>query len=76
MADLTILAEVLELFPEGSPQHAALAKVIADSRRLDKAERLKIDISEGPDSTFWAITADGIEGSGPTIRAAIDGVPE
>ena len=78
MADLAILAEVLELFPEGTRQRAALTEAIADSRRLDKVDRMQIDIMtealtehEG----FYAIAAGGAEGDGLTVREAIDGVP-
>lgn len=67
MADLNLLAEVLELFAEGSPYHAALAEAIADVERLDKVERMLKFHGEvrSPDISWTS-----------TIREAIDGVPE
>lgn len=79
MADLNLLAEVLELFVEGSPYHVALAEAIADSRRLDKVERLDIDTDiAAPGQPKWVAfdSAGNLTARGKTIRECIDEVPE
>ncbi len=74
MADLTLLAEILALFPEGSPQHIALAKAIADSRRLDKVERMKLSIT--PVAQYWFVFHKWQHTNSCSLRQTIDGVPE
>ena len=69
------LTELLGLVDER--YQAALRAAIADVERLDKVERLGIDLREGH-SRYWALCLNerkiGVVADDP--RAAIDGVPE
>lgn len=75
--------------PVGSPEfnaavyaaelafEAAIAENIADSRRLDKVERLRMCIdSPLMGINTWLVMSDNGDGLAATLREAIDGVPE
>ena len=68
-----LLAELLPLVDER--YQAALEAAIADMERMDKVERMKIDLYEHG-SGYYAVARDGEDAEAKTARAAIDGVPE
>ena len=75
MADhAALLAELLPLVDER--HQAALEAAIADIGRLNKVERMKMDVAKYVGSAWHASTIDGKFSEAETARAAIDGVPE
>ena len=70
-----VLTSMLALWPEGSPQRAAIDAAIQDTERLDKVERLNLDIEYSISAEWDVIGYDGTS-TAATLRAAIDGVPE
>ena len=75
MADHTaLLTELLPLVDER--YHAALRAAIADIGRLNKVERLELDVDRRITGNWLAWTLDNGYFEGSSARAAIDGVPE
>ena len=69
-----LLAELLTLVDER--HRAALQAAIADIGRMDKVERLKIEILSNWGEIPWRCSSDYGAAHGYDVRAAIDGVPE
>jgi len=73
---LKTLHSLRAFFADGSDERAAIEAAIADMERLDKVERLRLDVdwSEFGQWTAWGLTSRPACAS--TARAAIDGVTE
>ena len=72
--NIALLTELLGLVAERF--QAALEAAIADIGRLNKVERMKMDVAKYVGSAWHASTIDGKFSEAETARAAIDGVRE
>lgn len=68
------LTELLGLVDERFKE--AIRAAIADIGRLDKVERMNIEILNAWGEFRWRCASDYGTGVGDDVRAAIDGVPE